>query len=76
MIKNKLGTKFHSKFAYDETNIKAKLREFDRKIKTIFSGTDLPKENMHYTCIACITIDSVMRIDKKNHQQVYLEESK
>ena len=25
----------------------------------------MPKENMHYTCIACITIDSVMRIDKK-----------
>ena len=34
------------------------------------------KENMHYTCIACITIDSVMRIDKKNHPQVYLEECK
>ena len=31
---------------------------------------------MHYTCIACITIDSVMRIDKKNHLQVYLEECK
>ena len=34
------------------------------------------KENMHYTCIACITIDSVMKIDKKNHPQVYLEEYK
>ena len=31
---------------------------------------------MHYTCIACITIDSVMNIDKKNHPQVYLEEYK
>ena len=31
---------------------------------------------MHYTCIACITIDSVMNIDKKNHPQVYLEECK
>ena len=29
---------------------------------------------MHYTCIACITIDSIMRIDKKTHPQVYLEE--
>ena len=36
----------------------------------------MPKENMHYTCIACITIDSVMKIDKKNHPQVYLEECK
>ena len=45
-------------------------------IKTNFLGNDIRKENMHYTCIACITIDSVMRIDKKNHPQVYLEECK
>ena len=31
---------------------------------------------MHYTCIACITIDSVMRADEKNHLQVYLEQCK
>ena len=31
---------------------------------------------MYYTCIACITIDSVMKIDKKNYPQVYLEEYK
>ena len=36
----------------------------------------MPKENMHYACIACITIDSVLRIDKKSHLQVYLEECK
>ena len=24
----------------------------------------MPKENVHYACIACITIDSVMRILK------------
>ena len=31
---------------------------------------------MYFTCIACITINSVMRMDKKNHPQVYLEECK
>ena len=31
---------------------------------------------MHYTCIVCITIDSVMKIGKKNYPQVYLEECK
>ena len=31
------------------------------------------KKKAHYTCIACITIDSVMRIGKKNYPQVYLE---
>ena len=36
----------------------------------------MPKQNMHYTCIACKTIDSVLTIDKKNHPQLYLEECK
>ena len=76
VIKNKLGIKFHSEPVYDKTYIKAKVREFDGKIKTNFLGNEVPKENMHYTCIACITIHSVMRIDKKNYPQVYLEEWK
>ena len=29
---------------------------------------------MYYTRIACITIDSVMEINKKNYPQVYLQE--
>ena len=36
----------------------------------------MPKENMHYACIACITIDSVMKMDKKYFPQVYLEQCK
>ena len=31
---------------------------------------------MHYACIACISIDSVMKIENKNYPQVYLEECK
>ena len=65
VIKNKLGIKFHSESVYDKTYIKSKVREFDSKIETNFWGNEVPKDNMHYTCIACITIDSVMRIDKK-----------
>ena len=45
-------------------------------IKTNFLENNISKENMHYTCIACITIDSVLTIDKKNYSQVYLEECK
>ena len=65
VIKDKLGIKFHSKPFCEQKYLKAKLREFDGVIKTNFLGNDVPKENMHYTCIACITIDSVMNIDKK-----------
>ena len=76
MIKNKLGIKFHSQPIYEHKYLKAKVREFDGVIKTNFLGNDTPKENMHYTCIACITTHSFMRMDKKNHPQVYLEERK
>ena len=53
---------------------KTKVREFDGVIKANILGNGIPKENIHYTCIACITIDSVMKMDKKYFPQVYLEE--
>ena len=75
-IKGKLNIKFHSMPAYDEKYMKAKVREFNGVTKTIFLDDKIPKENKYYTCIACITIDSVMRIEKKNYLLVYLEEFK
>ena len=72
-IKEKVKIKFHSMPVYDETYIKATVREFDGKIRTNFLGEKVPQENMHYACIAYITIDCVMRMDKKNYRQVYLE---
>ena len=45
-------------------------------IKTNLLGDEVPKEKVHYAYIACITIDSVMRMEKKNRPQVYLEECK
>ena len=75
VIKDKLGIKFHSEPIYECKNLKAKVREYDGVIKTNFLDNN-PKENMHCTYIACITIDSVMNFDKKNHAQVYLEECK
>ena len=65
VVKNKLSIKFRSKPIYNQKYLKAKVSEFDGVIKTNFLGNDMPKKNMHYTCIACITIDSVMRMDKK-----------
>ena len=64
VIKDKLGIKFHSEPVYKYKYLKTKVREFDGVIKTNILGKDMPKENM-YTCIACITVDSVLRINKK-----------
>ena len=76
VIKNKLFIKFHSEPVYKYKYLKTKLREFDGAIKTNFLGKGMPKGNMYYTCIACINTDPVLRINKKNHPQIYLEECK
>ena len=41
-----------------------------------FRSDAVPKKGVHYTCIACISIDSIMKIERKNYPQVYLEECK
>ena len=74
--KGKLNIKFHSEPTYDKKCIKAKVRELNNVIKTIFLSNKAPKENMRYTCITCLTIDSVVKMDKKNYPQIYLEECK
>ena len=75
-MKETLSIKFHSTPVYDENYIKTKVREFSGVIKTNFLSDGVPKEIEYYTCIPCITIDSVMRMGKKSYLQVYLEECK
>ena len=67
---------FHSMPVFNEKYIKAKVREFNGVIKTNLLGDEIPKQSMHYACIACIAIDCVMRLEIKNYPQVYLEELK
>ena len=76
VIKNKLNIKFHSQPIYENKYLKAKVRECNGNIKKKFLGNNVPEENTYYTCIACITLDSVLKLSKKNYPQVYLEECK
>ena len=76
VIKNKLNIKFHSHPIYENKYLKAKVREFDGNVKTNFLGNNLTKENTYYTCITCLTGDSVIKMNKKRYPQVYLEEYK
>ena len=75
-INETLNIKFHSMPVYDEQYIKAKVREFNGAIKTNFLSCEVPKKSKHYTGVACVHIDYVMRMEKKNYPQVYLEECK
>ena len=76
VIKNKLKIKFHSLAVYDKEYLKTKVIEYDGVTKTNVLGTGIRLENLHYTCIACITVNSVMKMDKKYFPQVYFEECK
>ena len=73
IIKNNLSIKFHSKPIYEDKYLKAKVREFNGNFKTNFLGNSVPKENTYYTCITCITLDSVLKMGKNKYPQVYLE---
>ena len=75
-IKETLNIKFHSMPVFNGKYVKSKVRELNGVIKTKFLGDKIPKESIHYTCITCIIIDSVMRMEKKNYALVYLEECK
>ena len=65
VIKNRLSIKFHSEPIFENKYLKTKVREFDGSIKTNFLANSLPKENTYYTYIACITVDSVLKMNKK-----------
>ena len=75
-IKKTLGIKFHSQSIYDDKYIRTKVKAFNGVTNTVFSDNEIPKERNHYICIAAICIDSIMKIDKKNYPQVYLEQCK
>ena len=57
--------KISSMPVYDEKYIKVKVKEFNGVVNTVFWNDIVPKEGVHYTCIACISIDSVIKMEKK-----------
>ena len=59
---------------YDKKYIKAKVRELNGAIKQTFWVIKYQKKACITFAIVFITIDSAMKIGKKNYPQVYLEE--
>ena len=75
-IKDLLNVRLHSKPIYDDKYIKTKVKTFNEMINTLFSGDEIPKVRIHYACISPICIDSILKVDKENYPQVYLEQRK
>ena len=70
------SAKFSSEPIYNDQYIKTKVKSFSEVIKTLFNGNEIPKERIKYLCIPCISVGSVLKIDKKYYPQVYLEQYK
>ena len=75
-IKELLSVKFYNEPIYEDKYFKTKVKTFSSVINTLFSGDQILKERVRYTCISCISIDSVLRVNKKNYRDVYLEQCK
>ena len=55
---------------------KTKQKTYDNKVNTVFTDNKIPKEKSHYSCIAAICVDCVLKLDWENYPQVYLEQCK
>ena len=70
------GLKFYSEPIYYDQYIKTKVKNFSGMIKTLFDGDKIHEERIEHILIACISIDSVLKVDEKYYPQVYLEQCK
>ena len=63
-IKDVLNVKFHNQPIYDDKYIKT----FNNIINTLFSGDEIPKERIHYVCIAVDFIDDKVDLSSDDKQ--------
>ena len=75
-IKNLLGgIKLNSEVIYNDQYIKTKVKTF-KMVKTFFDNDEIPEQKIEHECIPCISIGSILKIDKKWFPHVYLEQCK
>ena len=60
----------------NEKYIKTKIRMYEDRVINNFQDKKIPKENASYNCIALVSVDCVIRINKKYYPQAYLCECK
>ena len=73
-----LNVKFESRLIYGEHDkyIQAKIKSYEDKVNTNFQGKKTPKENSSYKCLSIITLESIIKVNKKYHPQILLDECK
>ena len=48
------------------------MKTFQDKVITKFTDNEIPKENTHYSRIAAICVDSVIKLEKENYPKSIL----
>ena len=76
VVRKLLKLKFIVNPIRDDKYIIAKLTIFKGINRTTFTNNIIPIERNNYTCIAAIDIDSVLKIEKREYPQAYLEQCK
>ena len=69
------GIRLSSDIIHNNQYIKTKVKTF-KMIKTLFDKDEISEEKIEYECNPCISVDSVLKIEKKYYPQVYLEQFK
>ena len=70
---------FDSDPIYNNKYINTKIRSYNNDIKTNFRNIDnknnkLPEKNKPYKCVSLISLDSIIKINKKYYSQILLQE--
>ena len=78
-ISDLVDKNFDSDPIYNNKYINTKIRSYNNDIKTNFRNIDnknnkLPEKNKPYKCVSLISLDSIIKINKKYYPQTLLQE--
>ena len=78
-ISDLVNKKFDSDPIYNNKYINTKIRSYNNDIKTNYRNIDnknnkLPEKSKSYKCVSLISLDSIIKINKKYYPQTLLQE--
>ena len=78
-ISDLMDKKFDSETVYNNKYVNTKIRSYNNDIITNFHDNDnknnkLPEKNKAYRCMSLISLDSIIKINKKYYPQTLLQE--
>ena len=77
-ISDLVNKKFDSDPIYNNKYINTKIKSYNNDINTNFCNIDnknnnLPEKNKSYKCVSLISLDSIIKINKKYYPQTLLQ---